>query len=318
MIYRCNKVISAIIGLSFVLGSTSCASSNTNVQTEIVPTDYSAEQTTKEVSEPNESINDIDKLNGLYKLNSDEKTFVSLDNERVRDLFTDPETGSWMCICQSELYESYFEGDKEGIWDIFSAHPIQIHSGEKLVLAGDEWTNLDEEQKSKGIIYCRNAESIGYGNIQYTTGMYGGNLVGKHGVINRLNLSDINTISGIEILKSGSNARAYSDALSKTNLKMVSNEIYYTLLSKKKDDTIDFSYYEGTKSVSKKVVMSDPFYCIHSDSLNTSQSFFMEYHDYELQINKTDKGYFIIDTSVLGNGLYVIQSYSGFYLIEIV
>ena len=103
------------------------------------------------------SIDDIDKLDGVFILRSDMKTLTALGGFKWNEF---PSSG--MKIDQYKLIE-------EGTWYIFSeSTPIQLKAGEKIVLIGSEGASLARN----GVIFARNCNVIGYGNVYETTNMH--------------------------------------------------------------------------------------------------------------------------------------------------
>jgi hypothetical protein len=211
---------------------------------------------------------------------------------------------------------AYYDYKEQGSWYIFSeAHPVQLSAGESLILVGSEGTDLSRN----GMIYARACNIIGYGNVTDTSSMWLVRDMRSQGTDYHYDIRRINSINGINIFQNAQYIIDCNDALASMNLKLVFNESNCTLLSNSYNDTIVIDYYEGTDLQSKTVIMSDAFYSFKSNPneyYNETKNFANQY-DVAIPVTPTEKGYFYLDTSSLEKGLYMIQSKSGKFMIEI-
>lgn len=266
------------------------------------------------------SINDINQLDGIYILSSDEKTLTSIEDGRWDEL-SSPRMSmeNYSAIGgsgQRHKYGFYSGQEDEGYWNVFSgyAHPIQLNPGERLVLVGTEGSSLSLDGK----IYARACSVIGYGNIADTTDMWYGQL-GDKGTDYHYDIRKITAINGVEIFKDAEYFKDCNKALESTDLRLVLGESTCILLSDIYNDTVDIEYYEGTNISSKKVRMSDAFYVMSAHPYDYANEVidFARYYDMTIDVVPTNNGYFYLDTSSLDKGLYIIQSRSGKYIIEV-
>ena len=80
------------------------------------------------------------------------------------------------------------------------------------------------------------------------------------------------------------------------------------LLTSACDAEAEVGFYDGTEYIPMDVVMCSP--CFYYEKQFTGSKV--------LHVDKTNSGYFVIDTSGLASGTYAIMSYSGVFTIEII
>ena len=220
-------------------------------------------------------------LNGLFKLSSDGQTLTQI--------FSEDEPGTTI--------ESY-DGNSVNWW-LCSSYPTEIARGEKLVLAGTEWGNRSENDKKAGIMYYQELNFLGYTNL----------------VLSDMKASDIETLNGIDISGINDDLASVNSAISGEGLKyheyFVLNDSFTPknlLLTSACDAEAEVGFYDGTEYVPMDVIMCSP--CFYYEKQFTDSKV--------LHVDKTNNGYFVIDTSGLASGTYAIMSYSGVFTIEIV
>ncbi len=167
---------------------------------------------------------------------------------------------------------------------------IQQTSGEKLVVVGNEYDGSDQFK-----VYP--ASFIGYSN---TSAFY------------RVKLADTIDFMGADVSGISKDYKAVNQALQGTGVsfhRCQDNQSVYRyielFLSEKKDQTVHYSVYSGTQSKTNFVQMTHSSFLVKDDDMVYAP------------IQKTQEGYFIIDTSSLKPGIYAVDSSSGWYAVEI-
>ena len=224
------------------------------------------------------SISDIDQLNGMFILSSDQRSLLDCNNKYSK---FSPFVA---------LYEIGYTNNVPICRELFSVEPIQIHSGERLVLVGDGWTNLSSASRDSSTIKYKNAVFMGYGN------RYSG-ITNKTLDTGGIDLNQIQSINGIDLSGLGGEIDNYNYALSDTFLRFEETYFGFCLLTENYQELINVDYFEGTQHISEDISMCNSYFSV-------------PYHgfDGELPVITTNDGYFIIDTSSLSSGyLYVIN-----------
>ena len=226
-------------------------------------------------------VSEAGQLNGLFRLSSDGQTLTQI--------FSEDEPGTTI--------EEY-DGNNVDWW-LCSSYPTEINRGEKLVLTGTEWANRSENDKKAGIMYYQELNLLGYTNL----------------ILSDMNASDIEALNDIDISGIHDDLDSVNSAISGEGLKyheyFVLNDSFtpkHLLLTSVYDATTDVGFYEGTEYIPMKVAMCSP--CFYYEKPFTGSKV--------LHVDKTNNGYFVIDTSGLASGTYAIMSYSGVFTIEII
>ena len=134
-------------------------------------------------------------------------------------------------------------------------------------------------------------------------------------VLSDMKASDIEALNGIDISGINDDLASVNSAISGEGLKyheyFVLNDSFTPknlLLTSACDAEAEVGFYDGTEYVPMDVIMCSP--CFYYEKQFTGSKV--------LHVDKTNSGYFVIDTSGLASGTYAIMSYSGVFTIEIV
>lgn len=165
------------------------------------------------------------------------------------------------------------------------AFPINQTDGEKFVIVGGEYRGSNK-------IKVYNASFIGYSNISE---------------FYRVKLKDTIDFQGVDVSKISNDYEAVNEALSGTGVHFhrcrdnQSQKFIELILADEKDKIVNYSAYYGTQSKTMSVTMSRFCYLVKDETAAF------------VPIEKTQDGYFIIDTSSLSAGIYVVDSASGWF-----
>jgi hypothetical protein len=226
-------------------------------------------------------LSEVNSLNGIYRLNTSEETLIPLYDtvyfKRI-EKFDGEKFDGYICCPMAE-------------------YPVSIDQskGEQLVLVGTEAANRAESESDIINIYTINV--VGYGN---------------YSMLNDLQADEMQEIQGIDLSQNGDDVGVINDALEGTGLSyhyysVLNDSFRYVglLVSQNQEATVTYSEYEGTQYVTTNVSMINPYYLVDWSDYTT------------VSIEKTQNGYFIVDTSSLPSGTYMVASYSGNYPIII-
>jgi hypothetical protein len=226
---------------------------------------------------PLSTVND---LNGIYRLNTSEETLIPLYDS-----------------VYFKRIEAFDGEDFDGYICCMMADPVIIDqdNGNELVLVGTEAANRAKSEADEIKIY--GIKVVGYGN---------------YSMLNNMQADELQEVQGIDLSQNNGDVGVINDALEGTGLSyhfynVLNDSFRYVglLVSQNQEDTVTYSEYEGTQYVTVNVAMINPYYLV-------------EWNDYTtVPIEKTQNGYFIVDTSSLSSGIYMVASYSGNYPIII-
>ena len=226
------------------------------------------------------SVDEASMLDGLFKL--------SADGQTLTEILSDDEPGTTI---------QTYDGNSVDWW-LCSSYPTEIARGEKLVLAGTEWGNRSENDKKAGVMYYQELNLLGYTNL----------------ILSDMKASDVEALNGIDISGINEDLDSVNSAISGEGLKyheyFVLNDSFtpnHLLLTSTFEADAEVGYYEGTEYIPMNVSMCSP--CFYYEKGFTDSKV--------LPVEKTNNGYFVIDTSGLSSGTYAIMSYSGVFTIEI-
>lgn len=239
------------------------------------------------------NLNEVGDLNGIFVLNEQKQTLTRVTSKL---------TGRSDIEIFDDIHLHKYNSERaavNGSLLSLNSTPISIKrsSGEKMVLVGTEWSNRAVSRKDT-MSFGYNLKFLGYGNDSL-----------------EITLNELETVCDVnvaEYVKSGKTSEKVSRinaAIKGTSFSFhtieVPRGVGARVFSNTQNSIFKYGYFEGTKYQTTSFSMGTPFYLHDNTEWKT------------VPIEKTMQGYMVIDISSLPEGLLIVDSVSGDFLINI-